>query len=278
LCRIGPALRAQARHDARAGLAQAILNGSCPGPSHQTRPIWPSIPPHGNDGLRLSCRDLVRHPTSFLSPLMPPSLCHPILGRGRESSRLLPVFVRHQPRHRPAHWILHVHKDVSQHVRTIVFTVLGRPVHLPDLHPVLPPQPVAPAHGRNHEPTDARRHEYGRVGLAPSLSSCVPPRRTRWRLPRLGYLGYEESRSEILDNQGPWRDSSRHMLRSWWCCCVALAGLGLGRHSHSLALLGLAPSADASRFGAAPLGFFLHLCALSLYVSSDILPMLPLDA
>jgi hypothetical protein len=42
----------------------------------------------------------------------------------------------------------------------------------------------------------------GRVGLAPDLSSCVPPR-TRWRLPRLGYLGDEESRSEILDNQRP---------------------------------------------------------------------------
>jgi hypothetical protein len=43
----------------------------------------------------------------------------------------------------------------------------------------------------------------GRVSLAPGLSSCVLPRRTRWRLPHLGYLGNEESRSEILDNQGP---------------------------------------------------------------------------
>jgi hypothetical protein len=43
----------------------------------------------------------------------------------------------------------------------------------------------------------------GRVGFAPGLSPCVPPRRTRWRLPRLGYLGNEEFRSEILDNQGP---------------------------------------------------------------------------
>jgi hypothetical protein len=32
----------------------------------------------------------------------------------------------------------------------------------------------------------------GRVGLAPGLSSCVPPRRTWWHLPRLGYLGDEE--------------------------------------------------------------------------------------
>jgi hypothetical protein len=43
----------------------------------------------------------------------------------------------------------------------------------------------------------------GRVGLAPSLSRCVPSRRTRWRLPHLGYLGDEESRPKILDNQGP---------------------------------------------------------------------------
>jgi hypothetical protein len=43
----------------------------------------------------------------------------------------------------------------------------------------------------------------GRVGHAPGLSPCVPSRRTWWRLPRLGYLGDEESRSEILDNQGP---------------------------------------------------------------------------
>ena len=40
----------------------------------------------------------------------------------------------------------------------------------------------------------------GRVGLTPGLSPCVPPRRTQWRLPRLGYLSDEESRSEILDN------------------------------------------------------------------------------
>jgi hypothetical protein len=42
-----------------------------------------------------------------------------------------------------------------------------------------------------------------RVGHAPGLSSCVSSRRTWWRLPRLGYLGDEESRSEILDKQGP---------------------------------------------------------------------------
>jgi hypothetical protein len=41
----------------------------------------------------------------------------------------------------------------------------------------------------------------GRVGHAPGLSLCVPSSRTWWRLPHLGYLGDEESRSEILDNQ-----------------------------------------------------------------------------
>jgi hypothetical protein len=83
------------------------------------------------------------------------------------------------------------------------FSIIGRPVRLPDLRPVLPSQPAAPTHGRSREPTDARRRGYGRVGLAPGFSSCVPPRRTRWRMARLGYLGDDESISEILDNQGP---------------------------------------------------------------------------
>ena len=38
----------------------------------------------------------------LLSPLMSLPLCHPILGRGRGSRRLLPVFEQQQPRHRPA--------------------------------------------------------------------------------------------------------------------------------------------------------------------------------
>jgi hypothetical protein len=49
-------------------LAQSLLNGSCPGPGRQTRPIWPSIPPQDNDDPRLSCCHLVCHPASFLSP------------------------------------------------------------------------------------------------------------------------------------------------------------------------------------------------------------------
>jgi hypothetical protein len=133
-----------------------ILNGSCLGPARQTRHIWPSIPPHDNDGPRLSCHYLVRHSTSFLSPLMPPPLRHPILGRGRRSMRLLPVFVRHQPRHRFAQWLLHVHEDVSHHACTIIFAVVGHPVRVPGLRSVLPPQPTAPAHGHSREPTDTR--------------------------------------------------------------------------------------------------------------------------
>jgi hypothetical protein len=150
----------QARHDARARLAQALLSGSCLGPARQTRSIWPSRPPHDNDGLRLSCRHLICQLASFLSPLIPLPLCHPILGWGRGSRRLLPVFVRHQPQHWPEQWLLHVHEDVSQHVRTIVVAIVGRPLRLPSLRPVLPSQPTAPAHGRSREPTDARRCGY----------------------------------------------------------------------------------------------------------------------
>jgi hypothetical protein len=152
---------AQAPHDTHAGLTQALLNRSCLRPAHQTRLIWPSIPPHDNDGPRLSCHHLVRHSTSFLSPLMPPPTHHPILGKGRRSMHLLLVFIRHQPRHRLAQWLLHVHDDVSHHMRTIVFAVVGRPIRLPGLRSILPPQPVAPTHGRSREPTNAPRRGYG---------------------------------------------------------------------------------------------------------------------
>jgi hypothetical protein len=60
-----------------------------------------------------------------------------------------------------AQWLLHVHEDISHHACTIVFPVVGRPVRLPCLRPILPPQPATPAHDRSHEPTDARRRGYG---------------------------------------------------------------------------------------------------------------------
>jgi hypothetical protein len=39
--------------------------------------------------------------------------------------------------------------------------MVERPVRLPGLRPLLPPQPTALAHSRNREPIDARRHGYG---------------------------------------------------------------------------------------------------------------------
>jgi hypothetical protein len=96
----------------------------------------------------------------------------------------------------------------------------------------------------------------GRIGHALGLSLCVPSRRTWCRLSRLSYLDDEESMSEKLDNQDSLHGSNRYMLQSWWWCCVASAGPGLGRHSHSLALLRLTPGADAYRFGAASTGLF----------------------
>jgi hypothetical protein len=58
------------------------------------------------------------------------------------------------------------------------------------------------------------------------------------------------------------------MLRSWWWCCVALVGPGLGRHSHSLALLGPMPGAGASWFGAYPAGLLsLLVCYLPIYLA-----------
>jgi hypothetical protein len=62
-------------------------------------------------------------------------------------------------------------------------------------HPNLLPPPTGAAASR---PTlDAGT---GRVGHAPSLSPCVPWRRTWWCLPHLSYLSDEESMSKILGN------------------------------------------------------------------------------
>jgi hypothetical protein len=85
-------------------------------------------------------------------------------------------------------------------MRTIVFTVVRRPVRLPGLRPVLPPQPAAPPTvAATSRPTlvDAGT---GRVGHAPVISVCVLSKRTWWRLSRLGYPSDKESRFEILDN------------------------------------------------------------------------------
>jgi hypothetical protein len=168
---------AQAPHGARTGLAQTLLNGSCFRPARHTRSIWPSIPSHDNDGPCLSCHHLVHHYTYFLSLLMPPPPCHPILDRGRRSRRLLPVFVRHQPRH----------SRIGYFTSTRTFHIMCAPSFSPSsdvpfvfpvfalfFHPNLLPPPTAAATSR---PTlvDACT---GRVGHAPDLSLCVPSRRT----------------------------------------------------------------------------------------------------
>jgi hypothetical protein len=58
------------------------------------------------------------------------------------------------------------------------------------------------------------------------------------------------------------------MLQSWWWCCVASAGPGLGRHSHSLALLGLMPGAGASQFRVASAELLsLLACSLPIYLA-----------
>jgi hypothetical protein len=121
--------------------------------------IWSSIRPHDNDIPPFSCHHLVRHSTSFLSPLMPAPSRHPILGRGRRSMCLLPVFVRYQPRHRLVQWLLHVHDNVSHHAPTIVFAVIGRPFVFPAFALLFLPILLL-AHGRSREPTDARQCGY----------------------------------------------------------------------------------------------------------------------
>jgi hypothetical protein len=194
---------AQARHDARVGLAQTLLNGVCLGSACQTRLIWPSIPPHDNDGPRLNCRHLIRHPASFSLPSCLRLHATPFstegVGVGASSSHLSDTSLDTDPRcgyctsTRTFHNMRAPSFSPSSNV-PFVFPTFAM-FFLPNL---LCPPTVAVASW----PTlvDAGT---GRVGLAPSLSLCVPPRRSRWRLSRLVYLSDEESRSEILDNQGP---------------------------------------------------------------------------
>jgi hypothetical protein len=57
------------------------------------------------------------------------------------------------------------------------------------------------------------------------------------------------------------------MLRSWWWCCVSLAGPRLGRHSHSFALLGLTPGEGTSWFEVAPAGLLSPLVCSHMYLA-----------
>jgi hypothetical protein len=131
----------------------------------------------------------------LFSPLMPAPPRHPILDRGCGSMCLLPVFVDTSPDSDP-------HSGYCTSTRT--FHSMRTPSFLPSsdvpfvfqgftlffLPNLLPPPTIVAA----SRPTlvDAGT---GWVDFAPSLFSCVPLRRIRWRLPRLGYLGDEEFRS-----------------------------------------------------------------------------------
>jgi hypothetical protein len=150
------------------------------------------------DGPRLSCHHLVRHSTSFLSPLTPPPPRHPFsakgVGAGASSSYSSDTSPDIDSRSgfctstRMFH-IMHAPSFSSSSDVPFVFPAFTL-FFLPNLLPT-----VAAA----SRPTlvDAGT---GRVGHAPGLSACVPSRRTWWRLPCLDYLSDEESRSKILDN------------------------------------------------------------------------------
>jgi hypothetical protein len=78
--------------------------------------------------------------------------------------------------------------------------VVGRPVRLPGLRPVLPPKLLPPPTVIVASRPMLVDASTKRVLL--TFLRCVPSRRPRWRLPHLGYIGDDESMSKILDNQG----------------------------------------------------------------------------
>jgi hypothetical protein len=157
-----------------------------------------------SNGPRLSCHHIIRHSTSFLSL---PSCLHlcttSFLAEGVAACASSPYSSDTSPNTdsrsgyctstRTFH-IMRAPSFSSSSDVPFVFAAFVR-FFLPNL---LPPHTVAAA--SRPTLTDAGT---GRVDHASGLSLCVPSRRTWWRLPCLGYLGDEESRSEILDNQGP---------------------------------------------------------------------------
>jgi hypothetical protein len=179
-------------------LAHTLLNGLCLGPARQTRSIWPYIPPHDNDDPRLSCHHLVRHSIFFPFPtclhLRARSFSTEGVGAGVSSPYSSDTNSRsgYCTSTRTFHIMCAPSFSPSSDVSFVfpAFTLFF-------LLNLLPPPTVA----ATSRPTlvDAGTK---RVGHAPGLSPCVSSRRTWWRLSRLGYIGDEESRSKILDNQG----------------------------------------------------------------------------
>jgi hypothetical protein len=152
-------------------------------------------------GPRLSCRHLIRHPASFLSPSCLRLRATHSRQRAWEQAR--PLRIRLTPAPTPTRTVAIAHPrecfTACAHHCFCRWTSFVFPPFTLFFLPILLLPPTVAATSR---PTlvDAGT---GRVGLAPGLSPFMPPRRTRWCLPHLGYLGDEESRFEILDNQGP---------------------------------------------------------------------------
>jgi hypothetical protein len=177
---------------------QTLLNGSCLGLARQTRSIWSSIPPHDNDDPRLNCHHLVRHST-FFSLLSCIHLCvtpFSVEGVGTCVSSPYSSDTSPDTDSRSGYctpmMMFHIMCAPSFLLSSDVLFVFPAFVlfFLPNLLPTV---------AAESRPTliDALTR---RVGHTPSLSPCVPSKRTWWRLSRLGYLSDEESRSKILDN------------------------------------------------------------------------------
>jgi hypothetical protein len=174
-------LRLRPKHDARAGLAQALFNGSCFGSARQTRTFWPSIPPHNNDGPCLSYRHL-----AILLLFSLPSCLHlrstafteEGVGAGASSpysSDTIPITDPRSGYYTTVFVFRGCFKACVHHRfrcrRTSSSSFGLRLFFLPNL---LPPPTVATMSRPTLVDAGTRR-----VSLAPGLSLCVPPLRTR---------------------------------------------------------------------------------------------------
>jgi hypothetical protein len=190
----------QAPHDARAELAQSLLNGSCLGRLarhdpfdhlylHTIMMVLASVATSSFVILLLfslpSCLHL--HTTSFSAEGVGAGASYPYSSNTSPDTDLRSGYytsirmfhIMRAPSFSPS-------SDVS-----FVFLAFAL-FFLPNL---LPPSKVAAASRPTLVDAGTRR-----VGHAPGLSLCVLSRRTWWRLSRLGYPSDGEFRSEILDN------------------------------------------------------------------------------
>jgi hypothetical protein len=198
---------------------------------------------------------------------MPPPPRHPILSRGRGSRRLLPVFVRHQPRRTSTRMFRSMHAPSFSPSSDVPFVF---PTFALFFLPNLLPRP-----GRSREPTDARQRGYG------ASRSCSWP----------FFVRAAEDTVAPATLRLPWRwgvqvwDIGQPKARSATAVgiCYGVGGdvVSPRRVQGYKGTRIFSPFSDW-RLVWVPLGlellrldFFLCLRALSLYVSSGILPMSP---